>query len=90
MQELYERLESLFAEIDKLEWVKELETMQQDMMNDRNLYEKIKRKDPSINYDKRVMQYRKLENELNFLILEIRSHLKSSLSSSKECHYESH
>lgn len=89
MLELLEKIDILKKELDKLEVIQNLEKVQLEILNDKELYQKIKNKKQEVLTDSTVIEYKKLENEANFLILEINKYLKQSFQESRRCYHES-
>ncbi|MCI8347320.1 MAG: hypothetical protein HFJ12_05205 [Bacilli bacterium] len=95
MLELLGKVESLKKELDQLEIWKHLYQAKNSVYQNRELMDKIKRYQETLNsqlrleiycYDE-IRKYKKLENEVNFIIMEI-NHKLSILSGAKGYHNE--
>jgi len=75
MVELLEKIDDLKRYLDLDVRVLELEQLQVEIKKDLLLYERIQKKDATVLDDEQVKLYKKVENEVNFLILEIRKYL---------------
>lgn len=89
MLELLEKIDTLKKTLNETDLIKRLESAQLEILNDSALYQKIKNHDVDISSNSKVAEYRKAENEVNFLILEINDYLKRAFKESKRCHHES-
>lgn len=89
MLELLEKIDILKKALNETDLIKRLESAQLEILNDSQLYQKIKNRDVDISSNLKVVEYRKVENEVNFLILEINDYLKRSFKESQRCHRES-
>ncbi len=89
MLELLEKIDILKKALNETDLIKRLESAQLEILNDSQLYQKIKNRDVDISSNLKVVEYRKVENEVNFLILEINDYLKRSFKESQRCHHES-
>lgn len=88
MLELFEKLEILKNKLDSCDSILKLTRMQEEILNNRVLYQKIVEKNGTVNQEEKVLEYRKLENEVNFLILEINRRLKENFKKEVLCHNE--
>ena len=89
MLELLEKIDILKKALNETDLIKRLESAQLEILNDSQLYQKIKNRDVDISSNLKVVEYRKVENEVNFLILEINDYLNRSFKESQRCHHES-
>ncbi len=96
MNELYEKLDKVKAELDNLDIFKELDDSikrvkdNKELMDKIDLYNRTKSNDLRLeiyNYDE-IKEYKKLENEVNLLILGINNRLKK-INNKRSCHHES-
>lgn len=84
METLYEKLDNLKKVLDEDEQIIKLKKLTQEVLNDENLvsliekynYTKDERIKEEILNNKKFKEYKHLEAELNFLILEINQELK--------------
>lgn len=83
---LMEKIEQLKKALDNAKCIKDIEKTQKEILTDNKLYEQVLRKDPSLNQHEKIQKYRQLENEVNFLILEINNTLKQNLKEGEKCH----
>ncbi len=83
---LMEKIEQLKKALDNAKCIKDIEKTQKEILADNKLYEQVLRKDPSLNQHEKIQKYRQLENEVNFLILEINNTLKQNLKEGEKCH----
>lgn len=83
---LMEKIEQLKKALDNAKCIKDIEKTQKEILADNKLYEQVLRKDPSLNQHEKIQKYRQLENEVNFLILEINNTLKENLKEGEKCH----
>jgi len=79
MVELLEKIDDFKRYLDLDERVLELERLQLEIKKDSQLYERIQKKDATVLENEMIIQYKKIENEVNFLILEIRKYLMDHL-----------
>lgn len=95
MLELLSKVESLKKELDQLEIWKYLDQAKNSIYQNQELMDKIKRYQETLNsqlrleiyhYDE-IRKYKKLENEVNFVIMEM-NHKLSILSGVKGYHNE--
>lgn len=95
MLELLEKIESLTEALNQLEIWKHLEQAKTNIYKNQGLIDKIKKYEETLSsqlrleiyrYDE-IREYKKLENEVNFIIMEM-NHKLSVLSGIKECHNE--
>ena len=92
MEELIEKVNELKEELDNTKEVKELKTINNEIMKDNELLENIKRYNETqdekirerIINNKLFREYKHNENEVNFLILEINKKLKE-INGSRSC-----
>ena len=93
MNELIDKVEQLKNSLDETKQVKELKSINEEIMKDKELLEDIKRynetqdeklKEKIINH-KLFREYRHKETECNILILEINSKLKKLKDKGKCC-----
>ena len=97
MIELYQKLDELKTTLDSLPVFVELEQLIQQINHNQSLVNKIKtyHEHPTIelkneiNYHPLVMDYKRKENEVNFLILQINQKL-NSIRDKGSCHHENH
>lgn len=96
MLELLEKLEELKDELDKLEIFSNLEESIQKIKKNQELINKIKKYNETLNnnlrldiynYDE-IKEYKKLENEINFLILSINNKF-NLINDKRSCNHES-
>lgn len=96
MEEIYEKLYKLEAELDKLDLFKDLGIAYKKVNKNKELLSKIdefnKTKDNNLrldiyNYDE-IKEYKRLENEVNLLILNINNKLKK-INNERSCVHES-
>ena len=83
---LMEKIDRLKNTLDNAKCIKDIEKTQKEILADKKLYEQVLRKDPSLNQHEKIQKYRQLENEVNFLILEINNTLKQNLKEGEKCH----
>lgn len=83
---LMEKIEQLKKALDNAKCIKDIEKTQKEILAEKKLYEQVLRKDPSLNQHEKIQKYRQLENEVNFLILEINNTLKQNLKEGEKCH----
>ena len=83
---LMEKIEQLKKALDNAKCIKDIEKTQKEILADNKLYEQVLRQDPSLNQHEKIQKYRQLENEVNFLILEINNTLKQNLKEGEKCH----
>lgn len=96
MYELIDKIDILKKTIDKLEIFKALENSEQEIYSNVELLEKIKKYNLSRDNDLRldiysyreIQEYKRLENEINILILHINNRLKE-VSNEGSCYSES-
>lgn len=86
MIDLMEKIDRLKNTLDNAKCIKDIEKTQKEILADNKLYEQVLRKDPSLNQHEKIQKYRQLENEVNFLILEINNTLKQNLKEGEKCH----
>lgn len=86
MIDLMEKIEQLKKALDNTKGIKDIEKTQKEILADKKLYEQVLRKDSSLNQHEKIQKYRQLENEVNFLILEINNTLKENLKEGEKCH----
>lgn len=95
MLELLEKIESLKNSLDKLEIFNKLELIKKEIYSNQELVEKIKKYNelPNNNlrleiyqYDE-IKKYKKIENEINLMILQINQKL-GVLTNQRSCHHE--
>lgn len=79
MIEFIEKIEALKKELDQSAPIKNLKKVQTEIFNDKKLYNEIAKKNLTSLQSSKVLEYKKLENEVNFLILEINQYLKEHL-----------
>ncbi len=79
MIEFMEKIEALKTELDQSALIKDLKKVQTEILNNKELYDGLKQKSSSALNNPKVLEYKKLENEVNFLILEINQYLKEHL-----------
>jgi len=93
MEELIEKVNELKLELDNTKEIKELKSINNEIMKDKELLEDIKKynetqdesiKERIINH-KLFREYKHRENEVNFLILEINKKLKEINNKSGGC-----
>lgn len=89
MIELLEKLDRLKKVIDQHPTIKEIEKVQKDIEINKDLYNKIIKKEKKTLEDEQIIKYKNLENEINFLILEINQYLKENLLKNSRCQNES-
>lgn len=89
MIELLEKLDRLKKVIDQHPTIKEIEKVQKDIETNKDLYNKIIKKEKKTLEDEQIIKYKNLENEINFLILEINQYLKENLLKNSRCQNES-
>lgn len=85
MLDLIEKVEKLKNELDNSELIKEIKKLNEEISNDKELLENIKiyQKTKSLEVKEKIFQnenyihYKQLENEINLVILQIKSSLKS-------------
>ena len=96
MEEVYEKLHKLENELDNLSLFKDLKEAYEEVNNNKELVSKIEKynitKDNSLrleiyNYEE-IKKYKKLENEVNLLILKINNKLKR-INNERSCIHES-
>lgn len=96
MEELYNKIDDLKKELDKLEVFKELEILRNKIYQNRELVSKIKEYNEYpkeslrleiYNYEE-ISLYKAKENEINLIILSINKKLKNSFKNSEECRSE--
>lgn len=88
--ELLEKLDAVKKELDQVACIKKLKKSQEELLGNSLLYKKIRNHEEDLEMYDEVIEYRKAENEVNFLILEIRKYLKEHLNDEGGCFYESH
>ncbi len=86
MIEFMEKIDLLKKELDQDISIQNLKKIQEEILNDKRLYEQIKKKDFCMNQDPRIIEYKKLENQVNFLILEMNQYVKNHLFGDGVCH----
>jgi len=79
MIEFMEKIETLKKELDQSALIKDLRRVQTEIFNDKELYGEIAKTNLASLQSSKVLEYKKLENEVNFLILEINQYLKEHL-----------
>ena len=79
MIEFMEKIKTLKKELDQSALIKDLRRVQTEIFNDKELYGEIAKKNLASLQSSKVLEYKKLENEVNFLILEINQYLKEHL-----------
>ena len=101
-EKIFEKLEQLYTEINNCEEIKKLLELKNKIYNDTDLKEKLEKCKNSVNkYDSYyvavkkeiidnplIKEYRELENELYFIVLEMNRKL-NSLINKKGCSNES-
>lgn len=95
MYELMNKIDALKGSLDELEIFKKLEEKESEIYNNVELLEKIKKynlsKDNNLRLDiysyNEIQEYKKVENEVNLLILYINNRLKE-ISNERGCHCE--
>lgn len=97
MLELLDKIDSLKKELEQLEIWKHLEKSKNSIYQNQELIDKVKKYQETLNpklrldiyhYDE-IKEYKKLENEVNFLIIKM-NHKFSILSGIKEHHHENY
>ena len=96
MSELIEKIEELKKELDQLEVFDELKLLQKQIYCNSELVDKIKKYNETINQSLRLdiyqydemKQYKKIENEINLIILEINQRL-NLITDKRGCHHAS-
>lgn len=88
MLELLEKLDQVKKELDQVTCIKKLQCCQQALLCNSFLYDKIKRHEKDLEMYDEIMEYRKCENEVNFLILAIRKYLKEYMEVGSDFVYE--
>lgn len=86
--ELLEKIAILKEKLDQLEIIANLKAIQQEIREDQALYEQIKKKESVISNNPKIIEYKRLENQVNFLILEINQYLKENFKKDRN-YYES-
>lgn len=84
MEELYELVENLKSYLDNLDDIKNIKDINKNLSKDKDLLNKIElyRNNKDINLKKEILsnkefkEYKRLESNINLLILEINSKLK--------------
>ncbi len=76
MEELYEKIENLKQTLDAQPWIQEIEKIQREILKDPVLLRQIQMKEKQVQENSMIQEYRHLENQCNFLILEINQYLK--------------
>lgn len=79
MVELLEKIDDFKRYLDLDERVLELERLQLEIRKNSQLYKRIQKKDATVLEEEKIKLYKKAENEVNFLILEIRKYLMDHL-----------
>ncbi len=83
---LWEKLDALKSALDEEECIKKIEQAQKEIKDDEILYKKLKKRDLEAFHHEKVLKYRKIENEVNFLILDLNQHLKKYFKNKRQCH----
>ena len=93
MQELYEKLDNVILELEKLELFKNIDASIEKINNNVELVSKINKynttKDESLRLDiynyQEIKEYKMYENEANILILQINNKLKKINNNRRVC-----
>lgn len=88
MLELLEKIELLKKSLDEDSIIKSLKECQEDIMQDTLLMKQIKNHDKLLESKEKIKELRRLENDVNFIILEINQYLKENIIKNSRCQNE--
>lgn len=80
--DIYDKISNLKNSLEKEKTIIEIKQIQNEILNDKELLNNIK-ENKNYRENKKIINYLHLENELNYMILTIRSELKNILRSHK-------
>ena len=80
--DIYDKISNLKNSLEKEKTIIEIKQIQNEILNDKELLNNIK-ENKKYRENKKIINYLHLENELNYMILTIRSELKNILRSHK-------
>ena len=81
--ELYDKINNLKNSLDKEQKIIDNKNVQNEILMDKNLRQKIYNKNYDNNNDL-IMKYRHLENDINYIILEINNNLRKITKGDKD------
>lgn len=81
--ELYDKINNLKNSLDKEQKIIDIKNVQNEILMDENLRQKIYNKNYDNNNDL-IMKYRHLENDINYIILEINNNLRKITKGDKD------
>jgi len=90
MLELLEKIEKLKSTLEKDPTIQELKRVQEEIKKDENLLVQLKNKEKETENNEKIRKMQLLENQVNFIILEINKRLKENIGKNSRCQNENH
>lgn len=90
MLELLEKIEKLKSTLEKDPTIQELKRVQEEIKKDEKLLVQLKNKEKETENNEKIRKMQLLENQVNFIILEINKRLKENIGKNSRCQNENH
>jgi len=85
-----EKIEKLKSTLEKDPTIQELKRVQEEIKKDENLLVQLKNKEKETENNEKIRKMQLLENQVNFIILEINKRLKENIGKNSRCQNENH